>query len=59
MFTETGKKLAKAQTAKTVAFFDALLDDLETWGIASFERRTIVLEEDFAPATARLSRAWK
>ena len=47
MFTETGKKLAGAQAAKTVAFFDDLLDDLENWGIASFERRTIVLEEDF------------
>jgi putative nucleotidyltransferase with HDIG domain len=47
MFTKTGRKLAKAQTAKTIAFFDALLDDLEAWGIASFERRTIVLTEHF------------
>ena len=47
MFTETGRKLAAAQAAKSVAFFDELLDDLESWGIASFERRTIVLEEDF------------
>ena len=47
MFTETGKKLAKAQAVKSVAFFDSLLDDLESWGIASFERRTIVLQEDF------------
>jgi HD superfamily phosphodiesterase len=47
MFTETGRKLAGAQAAKTVAFFDDLLDELESWGIASFERRTIVLEEDF------------
>ena len=47
MFTETGKKLAGEHAAKTAGFFDALLDDLENWGIASFERRTIVLEEDF------------
>jgi HD superfamily phosphodiesterase/predicted RNA-binding Zn-ribbon protein involved in translation (DUF1610 family) len=47
MFTETGKKLAKTQSAKTIAFFDSLLDDLDNWGIATFERRTIVLKEDF------------
>ena len=47
MFTETGRKLATAQAAKSVAFFDGLLDELEDWGIASFERRTIVLNEDF------------
>ena len=47
MFTETGKKLAGEHATKTVGFFDALLDDLESWGIASFERRMIVLEEDF------------
>jgi putative nucleotidyltransferase with HDIG domain len=47
MFTETGKKLAAEQAAKTVAFFDDLLRDLERWGIASFERRTLILEEDF------------
>ncbi len=47
MFTETGKELAGEQAAKTIAFFDDLLRDLERWGIASFERRTIVLEEDF------------
>jgi hypothetical protein len=47
MFTETGKKLAGEQAAKTIAFFDDLLHDLERWGIASFERRTIVLQEDF------------
>ncbi len=47
MFTATGKKLAGKQAAKTIAFFDDLLNDLENWGIASFERRVIVLEEDF------------
>ena len=47
MFTATGKKLACEQSTKTVAFFDDLLKDLERWGIASFERRTLVLEEDF------------
>ena len=47
MFTETGKKLAAEKATKTVAFFDDLLHDLESWGIASFVRRSIVLEEDF------------
>ena len=47
MFTETGKTLAAVQAAKTIAFFDDLLQDLERWGIASFERRALVLEEDF------------
>lgn len=47
MFTQAGKQLAARQAAKTIAFFDDLLDDLESWGIASFERRTIILEEDF------------
>jgi HD superfamily phosphodiesterase len=47
MFTETGKQLAGERAAKTIAFFDDLLGDLESWGIAAFERRTIILEEDF------------
>ncbi len=47
MFTETGKKIAREQAAKSIAFFEDLLKDLERWGIASFERRTIILEEDF------------
>ena len=47
MFTETGKRLAGEQAAKSIAFFEGLLDDLEAWGIAAFERRAIVLEEDF------------
>lgn len=47
MLTETGRRLAREQAAKTIAFFDGLLQDLESWGIAAFERRQIVLEEDF------------
>jgi len=47
MFTAAGRKLAGEQASKTIAFFDNLLDQLESWGIASFERHTIVLEEDF------------
>lgn len=47
MFTESGKKLAAEQTGKTIAFFDQLLEQLESWGIASFERRSIFLDEDF------------
>lgn len=47
MFTETGRRLAGEQAAKTMAFFDGLLEDLESWGIASFQRSTIILEEEF------------
>ena len=47
MLTETGKRLAGEQTAKTVAFFDDLLHDLERWGIAAFERRPLLVEGDF------------
>ena len=47
MFTETGKMLAREQSAKTIAFFDDLLNDLENCGIAAFERRTLVLEGEF------------
>ena len=47
MFTQTGKRLAQEQAARSIAFFEGLLGDLESWGIAAFERRTIVLEEDF------------
>lgn len=47
MLTETGRRLAREQAAKTLAFFDDLLQDLKDWGIASFERRALVLEEDF------------
>jgi HD superfamily phosphodiesterase len=45
MLTETGRRLAREQAAKTVAFFDDLLQNLEDWGIASFERRLVVLED--------------
>ena len=47
MLTETGKTLAREQTAKTIAFFDELLKDLEHWGIAAFERRNLLVEGDF------------
>jgi putative nucleotidyltransferase with HDIG domain len=47
MLTESGRMLACEQSAKTVAFFDGLLDDLENCGIAAFDRRTLVLEGDF------------
>ncbi len=47
MLTEAGKMLAREQSAKTIAFFDGLLNDLENCGIAAFERRTLVLEGDF------------
>jgi hypothetical protein len=47
MLTETGMKYAGEQTAKTIAFFDELLKDLEHWGIAAFERRSLAVEGDF------------
>lgn len=47
MLTASGKKLALAQAPRTIAFFDNLLEQLESWGIASFECHTIVLDEDF------------
>jgi HD superfamily phosphodiesterase len=47
MFTESGRNLAREQGAKTIAFFDDLLRDLERWGIAEFERRALVVEGDF------------
>jgi HD superfamily phosphodiesterase len=47
MFTESGRKLAEAQAPKTLAFFDDLTDQLESWDIASFTRHTIRLEEGF------------
>ena len=47
MLTETGKALAREQSAKSIAFFDELLRDLERWGIAAFERRALVVEGDF------------
>jgi putative nucleotidyltransferase with HDIG domain len=47
MFTETGRMLAGEQSAKTIAFFDDLLNDLEASGIAAFDRRPLVVEGDF------------
>lgn len=47
MFTATGRRLAGEQAPKTIAFFEQLLEQLESWGIASFELRSIVLNEDF------------
>lgn len=47
MFTETGKKLAAEKSTRTIGFFDDLVRDLDGWGIASFVRRSIILEEEF------------
>lgn len=47
MLTEAGRALAREQSTRTVAFFDGLLADLENCGIASFERRTLVVEGEF------------
>jgi len=56
MLTASGRQLAIEQAPKTLAFFDNLLEQIESWGIASFEHHTIVLDEDFHTrdgATAR------
>ena len=47
MLTDSGRTLAREQGAKTTAFFDDLLRDLERWGIAAYERRALVVEGDF------------
>ncbi len=47
MFTASGRELAMEQSTRTIAFFDNLLEQLESWGIASFACHTIVLDEDF------------
>lgn len=47
MFTATGRQLATEQGAKTIAFFDQLLEQMESWGIAAFDRHVIVLDEEF------------
>lgn len=47
MFTESGRMLAREQSARSIAFFDDLLGELESCGIADFERRTVDLAGDF------------
>lgn len=47
MLTTSGKKLAGEQAAKTLAYFDDLTDQLESWGIARFKRHSILLDEGF------------
>jgi HD superfamily phosphodiesterase len=47
MFTRSGRELARAKSARTIAFFDDLLAELEQCGVASFERRPLVLEGAF------------
>jgi putative nucleotidyltransferase with HDIG domain len=47
MFTASGRHLATARAAKTVAYFDELFADLEHWGIACLERRTLALAGEF------------
>lgn len=47
MFTESGRQLARALSARTIAFFDDLLAELDECGIAAFQRRPLVLRGDF------------
>lgn len=54
MFTETGRRFAVDQSARTVAYFDALLAELEQWGIASLQTRVVELEGEFRTRTGGL-----
>ncbi len=56
MLTASGKKLALEQAPRTIAFFDNLLEQLESWGIAEFECHTIVLDEDFRTRDGAIAR---
>jgi len=56
MFTAAGRTLAAEQAGKTIAFFDSLLEQLESWGIAAFDRHVIVLDEDFRTRDGALVR---
>ena len=47
MLTESGRLLAREHSARTVSFFDDLLAELESCGIAEFDRRTLEVEGDF------------
>lgn len=47
MFTGSGRQLARALSARTIAFFDDLLAELDECGIAAFDRRPLVLRGDF------------
>lgn len=47
MFTESGRELARALSARTIAYFDDLLAELDQCGIAAFERRPLLLRGDF------------
>ncbi|MCC6202649.1 MAG: HD domain-containing protein, partial [Gammaproteobacteria bacterium] len=47
MFTASGRRLATERAARTVAYFDELFADLEHWGIAQLERRTLALAGEF------------
>lgn len=47
MFTANGRILARARSARAIAFFDDLLEELDQCGIAAFERRPLVLRGDF------------
>ncbi len=47
MLTESGRALARRWSATSVAYFDGLLAELEEAGIASFERRRLVLRGEF------------
>ncbi len=56
MLTASGKKLAVEQAPRTIAFFDNLLEQLESWGITSFECHTVVLDEDFRTRDGAVAR---
>lgn len=56
MFTATGRMLAGEQAPRTIAFFDQLLEQLDSWGIASFDRHSVVFDEDFRTRDGAVAR---
>jgi hypothetical protein len=47
MLTDSGRTLARGHSARTIAFFDDLLGELEGCGLGSFQRRPLVVEGNF------------
>jgi hypothetical protein len=47
MFTRSGRELARTRSARSIAYFESLLAELEESGIASFEPRPLLLRGDF------------
>jgi len=42
-----GQETGRRESQQNHYFFNELLEEIEGWGIAAFDRRTIVLNEEF------------